>query len=354
MTSLNNVILDPNYLAYRFDFNSECVEFLPIEKNQLRQLSFLRADAFMQERVTEAVSVPLADLVELVEQPAQSLQFNPPRFVFHTAYCASTFVSRALDLPEVTLSLREPQLLLDAANAKRLQWKSKTTSLNFTQLPKLALVLLHKHVNDDERLIIKPINSVNNIIQEILHEVGQTRSLILYTGARRFLLSTLKQGEQARQTTRAMFDLLRCDFPHLRNLSLSNALHMSDLKLVLTLWRLQIEQIQAVLNAIGQQKSIVSLDAELLDTDPIKQLIQVNQFLDTGLIDEDMVSHLESGLLAIDAKSPSKNYDQKNRDTEYRRVYDFFANDIENGFRWLLSNNTATNLQPQLPFALGH
>jgi len=58
----------------------------------------------------------------------QYLDLNPPRFIFHTAFCA-TFLSRCLDVEGVSINLREPQILLDAANAKRLQWRSNTTGL---------------------------------------------------------------------------------------------------------------------------------------------------------------------------------------------------------------------------------
>ena len=82
---------------------------------------------------------------------------------------------------------------------------------------------------------------------------------MMYTDAPNFLLSTISKGEAAKQTVRAMFDLIRCDFPHLANLSLSNAMHMSDLKLSLTLWRLLIEQAESVMKTFGAAHRISSV-----------------------------------------------------------------------------------------------
>ena len=188
---MNNLINNPDYLAYKFNFDTENVEFLPISRNEIRKVSALKHEYIDPTR--KLLTVPLAELATLLDSPGQSLAENPPRFIFHTAYCASTFLSRCLDVDGVSISLREPQLLLDAANAKRLQWRSKSTSLDYSHLPKLALMLLQKHATPSERLIIKPINSVNNIIPELLQITGSGKSLLLYTDAKNFLLSTLKK-----------------------------------------------------------------------------------------------------------------------------------------------------------------
>ena len=71
----------------------------------------------------------------------------------------------------------------------------------------------------------------------------------MYTDAKNFLLSTLSKGEGEKHVIRAMFDLIRCDFQHLANLSFSAMLHMTDLNIILTLWRLHIEQAE---NALQQ------------------------------------------------------------------------------------------------------
>ena len=215
---MKDLINSPDFLAYKFNFNTENVEFLPIERSEIRQVSSLSRQVIDPGR--QLIPVALSELTPLLNSPDQSLTKKPARFIFHTAFCASTFLSRCLDVDGLSVSLREPQLLLDAANAKRLQWRSKTTGLDYRAMPKLALLLLQKHAGPSEKLIIKPINSVNNIISELLQLTGSGKSLMLYTDAKNFLLSTLRKGEESKYTVRAMFDLIRCDFPHLANLGL--------------------------------------------------------------------------------------------------------------------------------------
>ena len=184
---MNDLIHNKNYLAYKFNFNTENVEFLPIKPGEVRQVSALKLEYFDADR--QLIPVSLSEFLPLVNTPKDALKKSPAQFIFHTAFCASTFLSRCLDVDGFSVSLREPQILLDAANAKRLQWKSRTTPLNYSHMPKLALSLLQKHATPNERLLIKPINSVNNIIPELLQITGSAKSLLLYTDARNFLLS---------------------------------------------------------------------------------------------------------------------------------------------------------------------
>ncbi len=347
---MRDLINNENYLAYRFNFNTENVEFLPVSRHEIRQVSALKLEYIDAGR--QLMPVPLAELVPLVESAGQSLTGNPPRFIFHTAFCASTFLSRCLDVEGVSVGLREPQILLDAANAKRLQWHSKTTPLNYSHLPKLALLLLQKHAAPTEKLVIKPINSVNNIIPELLQTGGPGKALLMYTDARNFLLSTLRKGEGGRHVTRAMFDLLRCDFPHLANLSLSAMLHMTDLNIIVTLWRLQIEQAESMLAQYASTQQMASLHAEKLDLHPLETLSAANRFLDLGIATEQIENIVASDRRFVDAKNTGESFSLQKRQETYRKLEDFYNADLPNTLNWMVRKNPGTQLTPALSGAL--
>jgi len=339
-----DLINDPNFLAYKFNFETEHVAFLPIERAEIRQVNCLKRDYIDSSR--ELIEVPLAELVELLDPPNHAIINNPPRFIFHTAFCASTFLSRCLDVEGVSVSLREPQILLDAANAKRLQWQSKSTSLDFRHLPKLALVLLQKHARTSEKLIIKPINSVNNIIPELLQVTGSSKSLMVYTDARNFVLSTLSKGEGGKQTIRSMFDLLRCDFQHLSNLQLTHTIHMTDLRVTMTLWRLQIEQAEQALRLYSSDNIMASLYGERLIRNPLETLQAVNQFLELGISSEQISAIANSDDRFIDAKNRGKRFSLHERKKLYERLERFYGDDLDDGLQWLIRNNPGTKLHP--------
>ena len=341
---MKDLVGNPDYLAYGFDFDTENVVFLPIGRDEIRQASCLKKDFIDPGR--QFVEVPLADLVELADSPNQALIDNPPRFIFHTAFCASTFLSRCLDVEGTSVSLREPQILLDAANAKRLQWQSKTTDLDYRDFPKLALTLLQKHATASEKLIIKPINSVNNIVPELLQSTGPTKALMLYTDARNFVLSTLKKEEGGKQTIRSMFDLLRCDFPHLSNLQLTHTIHMTDLRVTMTLWRLQIAQAENAIKQYSPDGVMASLYGEELINKPLNVLQAANKFLDLGISSDQIRDIVNSDTRFDDAKNEGEQFSKQKRTELYQRLEEFYGADLDDGLEWLIRNNPGTTLVP--------
>jgi hypothetical protein len=345
-----DLINDPSFLAYKFNFDTESVAFLPIERDEIRRVKSLKRGYVEPGR--QFTEVPLSELVGLLESPDQDLSDNPPRFIFHTAYCSSTFLSRCLDVDGVSISLREPQILLDAANAKRLEWRSTSTSLDYRQMPKLALMLLQKHATTSEKLVIKPINSVNNIIPELLQLTGSGKSLMLYTDVRNFVLSTLGKGEGGKQTIRSMFDLLRCDFEHLSDLQLSHVIHMTDLRIIMTLWRLQMEQAEQALQQYSSDNIMASLYGEELIRDPLAALQAVNNFLELGISGEQISAIANSDDRRSDAKNEGQEFSLEKRKARYAQLETYFGDDLNDGLQWLIRNNPGTQLQPDLSGAL--
>ncbi len=344
--SADDLIHDSKFLAYRFNFDTETVSFLPIESGELREVTGL--DRRYLDSGRELIDIPLSSLVEVAGTADAALADKPPRFIFHTAYCASTFLSRCLDVEGVSVCLREPHLLLDAANAKRLSWRSKSTKLDFRDLPGLALKLLQKHAAADETLVIKPINSVNNIIPELMQLTGSAKALMLYTDARNFALSALRKGEGGKQTVRSMFDFLRCDFPHLAGLQLTHAIHMTDLRVIMTLWRLQLEQAESVLQQYAADDRLASLYGENLISKPLDSLQAINQFLQLGIPKEQIDAIANSDQRHIDAKNREETFSVEKREQQYRPLEDFYGKDLDDGLEWLLRNNPGTKLLPTL------
>jgi hypothetical protein len=349
-TSVNDIIDNPDYLAYRFDFGQETIEFLPTNRAAMRRAHSLSRQAL--DTGHEGVSVPLGQLAPLLADGGRAPEANPPRFIFHTAFCSSTFLSRCLDADGVCFGLREPQLLLDAANAKRLQWRSSSTGMGHEELARLALILFRKHAAPGEKLVIKPINSVNNIVTELMQMTGRSKALMLYTDARNFLLSTLKKGEPAKHTVRSMFDLVRCDFPQLERLRMSDTIHLTDLKVTMTLWRLQSEQASSVLQYFAPRDRMASVYGERLVADPAATLHAANRFLELGIPAERLDS-IAGEHRHEDAKVGGARFSVDSRRQAYRKVEEFYGDELDKGLEWMVRNNPGTQLVPELPGSLG-
>jgi len=340
------LIGDPDVLAYKFDLNTEEVLFLRVTRDEMRRVSALKREYIDPNR--KLVGVPIAELANLLDSEPRSTSNSRPRFIFHTAFCASTFLARCLDIDGITVCLREPQILLDAANAKRLLWRSKSTNLDYRHLPKLALALLQRHAIRSEKLIIKPINSVNNIIVELIRASGSAPALMLYTDARTFVLSTLRKGEGGKQTVRSMFDLIRCDFPQLLNLQVTQTIHMTDLRVAMTLWRLQLEQAKFMLQQFSTDKVIASLYGERLIESPLEALQAANRFLQLGISSKRIEDIAGGDVRFKDAKNPQETFSKQERDRHYETLETFYGADLTDGLEWLIRNNPDTKLYPDL------
>ena len=350
MVNEQEIISSPDFLAYKFNFQTENIEFLPVSSGEISRVSALKLEYIDPGR--KLIPVPLARVTGSLDETAPTSQGRPPGFIFHTAFCASTFLSRCLDIEGHVTALREPQLLLDAANAKRLQWRSRTTGLDYRQFAGLALKLLQKHARPSEKLLIKPINSVNNIAAELMEITGQTRSLMLYTDARNFLFSTLRKGEAGKHVTRSMFDLLRCDFSHLSNLSLSAVINMTDWNVILTLWRLQIEQAEALLRKSAGSGLMASLYGDKLATDTEAALLAANRFLNLGIPEQQIIDIAQSDRRHEDAKVSGQAFSLEKRAQRYRKIEQFYGDELEQVFKWMCRNNPAVKIHPALSGAL--
>jgi hypothetical protein len=149
-----------------------------------------------------------------------------------------------------------------------------------------------------------------------------------------------------------MFDLLRCDFQHLSNLSLSAMLQMTDLNIILTLWRLQIEQAEQALQQFSSSKAISALYGERLIQSPLETIQAANQFLDLGISAEQINAIVSSDNLFDDAKTTGERFSLEKRQAVYQKLEDFYGVELDNVQNWMLRNNPKIKLTPALTPAL--
>src|SRR5690242_17408830 len=106
LPALPQLIDDGQWLAHRYDETHDAVQFRFVPREKQREITFL-TDA-------EIGDAPLAVYSRgdcLAE--VRKRELPAPRFIFHSAYCCSTLLARAFDLPSISFGLKEPQILND-------------------------------------------------------------------------------------------------------------------------------------------------------------------------------------------------------------------------------------------------
>jgi hypothetical protein len=158
-----------------------------IPREELAKSTFL-ADRKPQTPEDEAW-LPLDDVLAM--QP----ETGKLHFVFHTAFCRSTLLVRALDMPGVSAGLSEPGIIAALVNAGE---EGKA-------LVKPVLDLLSRPQGPGEAVFLKPTNHANMLIPDMLGARRDAKAVLLTCGLAPFLRSVLRRGLLGRRWGRQLY-----------------------------------------------------------------------------------------------------------------------------------------------------
>ncbi len=187
MQNLIARIRNPDLYFHKYDFHSRIAIFREMTRESFRESSFLD-DRLVSPTLNQyGLAIDQAMAIDL------SSSLPPGRLIFHTAYCCSTLLSRAFDIAGRTMVYREPVHLHQPAVARRrsAEYPQFVTG-RWPELLRFSLSMLSKAWSGAETTVIKPTDSCNNIITDILALHEDSRAILLYSQAREFIASNLK------------------------------------------------------------------------------------------------------------------------------------------------------------------
>lgn len=176
-------LADPHWFPADYLPGRDRWRMLRLGLDALAEASFLddrlqASDA--PEAVIDAAAVDAA-------MPAQS-----PAFVFHTAFCGSTLLARALHSPPHAVALKEPLALLTLAIATAATSDVDERRRLDARLATL-LALLGRSWSPMGRTLIKPTNQVNSLIARILALQPGSRAILLHSSLEQFVVSCFEK-----------------------------------------------------------------------------------------------------------------------------------------------------------------
>ena len=122
----------------------------------------------------------------------------PLSYIFHTAFCGSTLLSRALNEVPRVMVLKEPDVLMQISSQSLIVGNENVVPYLVDCLKELS-----KPWAAAGSVVIKPTNSVNRIILEIL-DLYPGKTILLYSGLEDFLVSCFKKLPMAELKLRWM------------------------------------------------------------------------------------------------------------------------------------------------------
>lgn len=253
MTDLAAMAADARWIPHRYDRQTGRVQFLRLDAPAMRKLTFL-ADAEPADSAAQAW-VPARDLAALRPQAGRL------HFVFHTAFCRSTLLARALDLPGVSFGLSEPAILNDLAMGGR----------EAGSLVAPVLALLARPVAGAPVTVVKPSNVANALLPAVLQLRADARVLLLSGTLSAFLRSVHKKGLMGRRWARRLHAHVMTYAPVDLGMAEGELFELTDLQVAGLAWFLQQRHFALVMRAQSGDR-LRTLDADALVADRARTL----------------------------------------------------------------------------------
>lgn len=306
---------DPLWLPDALDAHRGLIRFARISRDALS------AEPFLDQRKNHAVT---GWAESRIEEIAPHVPAAPaPSLIFHSAFCGSTLLARALDAPGKVLALKEPNILLDLVNARRVM-PAHLSGGRFEQLALIILGLLARPHSDAERVIIKPTNTASPLAD--FTNAKSYGAIFLYGGLRDFLISLLKKGEEGRVFVRQQYNIFALDGRGLSAIDARKAMGLTDLQTAALVWRHQIEQFERLLKPAVNAKSF---DYASMTANPATALRAAARHLSLPLDDADIEKAASGAVFQTNSKFAGQRYDSDKRRAENMAIESRYSAELK-------------------------
>ncbi len=155
--------------------------FLWLDDAVLAESTFL--DTRLDIRWPDAVAVEAAAIPASRSAPA-------PAWLFHTSFCGSTLLARALHLPPHQVCLKEPLVLRRLSDAR-------DAGVSVAALVETTVQLLARPWHAGGRVVVKPTHAALNMAASLMDATPSSRAIVLTSSLEDFLVSNLKKTPES-------------------------------------------------------------------------------------------------------------------------------------------------------------
>ncbi len=238
-----------------------------------------------------------------------------PNIIWHTGFCCSTLLAKTLDRPGCNLSLCEPQILVDVADAKR---SGTVPPDSLADIAQRAFHLLSRPHADGEQVTLKPAPAANALLREATVRTSAPM-LFLYSDCRTFLLAICKLGEEGRKYVRRLFLALLADGHPQAQWPPPRLLSLSDLELAAMVWHMQIAEMRRSLPHLNSGR-MASLDCDAFLFAPAETLQRMSHFFSLGLGGDYVHGVVAGPLFRRNAKTGEEPFNARRRSEDHARI----------------------------------
>lgn len=307
------------HYAHRYVEDDDTFRFIALSRGELPSMPFL-TDACLGERPV------LGDLP--TAQCLADCGTGTPRLLFHSAFCGSTLLTRALDRAGLAAGLSEPVTLNDVVGFRRRGARPAAVA----RTADAALRLLSRPFGQDEAVVIKPSNVVNPLAELLLALTGDAPALFLYAPLETFLISVARKGLECRLWVRELIDgYLQEGFVGM-GFTPQDLFRQSDLQIAAVGWLAQHAHFARLADKLGPAR-LRTLDADRMTADPAGAIAAVTRHYGLALGDEDLTAIVSGPAFTRHSKS-GESYSPQSRAADYDRARSAYGGEIDTVIEW--------------------
>lgn len=312
---MNLLLENSENFLHRANFALKKFEFLKLNREAIANSTFIDERTFGGFSLKN--SLGFDEVFQKLAKAGENFPL-PKNFLFHTSFCCSTLITKALDKPGIVLSLREPNIFLNLCNYKRTPSFARVKTEPLETLLTASLKLLNKPFNGSEKILIKPSNVANNLIPDIFKTNPGAKAVLLFQTQKNFLISFLKKGEPGRIFARKVFMTLSLDGNNRDTEFYKNPQELTDLQIIALLWVIQMQNFLNLSKQFPDQTMLLNCNQFL--TEPAKTLTEISKFYDFDLDQNHFQNVLDGEIFKKNAKFNTQKYSPQDRFKENQKI----------------------------------
>ena len=334
--SAAQIVADPEWLAHRYDEGHDAFQYRRVTRERHAEVPFAIDDYLGQE--PNPVVIHREDAARLLGEQA------PIHFIFHSAFCASTMLVRALDVPGSAMGISEPVILNDMAG-----WRRRGAEVpKHAQVMNDALGQLSRPWGASEAVVVKPSNIFNGLAMGALALRPQAKALLLHAPLEEFLLSVARKGMWCRLWARELLESLLQEGMVDLGFEPRDYFRQTDLQVAGVGWLAQQMQFHRMAKQFGPDR-IASLDSEALTSDPASSVAKTAGHF--GLRSRDAADYAEHPAILRNSKSGAA-FERGERQMDQARAREVHGEEIEKVAEWIRVVGGRRGVSLELPFKL--
>jgi hypothetical protein len=335
----STIVADAAWLAHRYRAPDDAVLFIPVSRTRHSEVTFL-TDEYLGA-AKKVVTFVRRDALAHLPAPA------PLHFIFHSAFCCSTMLARALDVPGVVMALKEPMILNDLVGIRH---RGVLSPPEFAVRLADVLRLLARPFGAGEAVVIKPSNVANALAPAMMKLNPDARALLLTAPLGIFLKSIVKKGLDGRLWVRDLLVKLITDNIIDLGFTPEDYLRLTDLQAAAVGWLAQHALFGRMAAQFGPAR-VITLDSETLMARPFDTVTALTAHFGLAL-SAAQVSEIVNGDAFTTHSKTGADFSAAERTAEYDAAANAHRDEIDKVEQWAAAVAANAGVSLKLPASL--